>query len=139
MILETGALGKYADTLFPPLGNKGQFGIILHTLYLGGGLKFLTATGKQTLPALTNAIVMNHPDHFLLVPCPKRYMREVNFVPHIVFDIESPLPADHPILKAPNTVLVPHIGFETFEAMSANGDIAMRDLEDFLSGHNPAS
>ena len=49
-----------------------------------------------------------------------------------MFDIESPLPADHPILKAPNTVLVPHIGFDTFEAMSANGDIAMRDLEDFL-------
>jgi hypothetical protein len=84
MILETGALGKYEDTLFPPLRNKGKFGIILHTLYLGGGLKFLTATGKQTFPALANAIVMNHPDHFLLVPCLKRYMREVNFVPHML-------------------------------------------------------
>jgi phosphoglycerate dehydrogenase-like enzyme len=50
-----------------------------------------------------------------------------------VFDVEPPLPADHPILKAPNTVLVPHIGFETAEAMSAKADIALRYLEDFLS------
>jgi phosphoglycerate dehydrogenase-like enzyme len=49
-----------------------------------------------------------------------------------VFDVEPPLPADHPILKAPNTVLVPHIGFETLEAMSAKADIALRHLEDFL-------
>ena len=56
-----------------------------------------------------------------------------------VFDIEPPLPAEHPILKAPNTVLVPHIGFETFEATSAKADIALRHLEDFLSGRGPAS
>jgi phosphoglycerate dehydrogenase-like enzyme len=56
-----------------------------------------------------------------------------------VFDIEPPLPAGHPILKASNTVLVPHIGFETVEAMSAKADIALRHLEDFLSGRGPAS
>jgi phosphoglycerate dehydrogenase-like enzyme len=49
-----------------------------------------------------------------------------------VFDLEPPLPADHPILKAPNTVLTPHIGFETVEAMSAKADIAIRHLEEFL-------
>src|SRR6202011_6347695 len=49
-----------------------------------------------------------------------------------VFDIEPPLPADHPILNAPNTVLVPHIGFDTVEAMSAKANIALRHLEDFL-------
>ena len=54
-----------------------------------------------------------------------------------VFDIEPPLASDHPILKAPNTVLVPHIGFETAEAMSAKADIAMHQLEDFLSGRQP--
>ena len=49
-----------------------------------------------------------------------------------VFDMEPPLPAEHPIFKAPNTLLLPHIGFETTEAMSAKADIALRHLEDFL-------
>ena len=50
-----------------------------------------------------------------------------------VFDMEPPLPPTHPIFKAPNTVLLPHVGFETAEAMSAKADIALRHLEDFLS------
>jgi phosphoglycerate dehydrogenase-like enzyme len=49
-----------------------------------------------------------------------------------VFDLEPPLPAEHPIFKAPNTLLLPHIGFETAEAMSAKADIALRHLENFL-------
>lgn len=32
-------------------------------------------------------------------------------------DMEPPVPTDYPILTAPNTVLVPHIGFATEEAM----------------------
>jgi phosphoglycerate dehydrogenase-like enzyme len=40
--------------------------------------------------------------------------------------------ANHPILKAPNTLLAPHIGFETVEAMSAKADIALHHLEDAL-------
>jgi phosphoglycerate dehydrogenase-like enzyme len=51
-----------------------------------------------------------------------------------VFDMEPPLPAEHPIFKAPNTVLLPHIGFETVEAMSAKADIALHHLQNFLSG-----
>jgi phosphoglycerate dehydrogenase-like enzyme len=54
-----------------------------------------------------------------------------------VFDREPPLASDDPILRAPNTVLVPHIGFETAEAMSAKADIALRQLEEFLSGGQP--
>jgi phosphoglycerate dehydrogenase-like enzyme len=49
-----------------------------------------------------------------------------------VFDLEPPLPANHPILAAPNTVLTPHIGFETVEAMAAKANIALSHLEDFL-------
>jgi phosphoglycerate dehydrogenase-like enzyme len=49
-----------------------------------------------------------------------------------VFDLEPPLPANHPIVTAPNTVLTPHIGFETAEAMTAKADIALGHLEDFL-------
>ena len=49
-----------------------------------------------------------------------------------VFDLEPPLPANHPVLMAPNTVLTPHIGFETAEAMIAKANIALGHLEDFL-------
>jgi D-3-phosphoglycerate dehydrogenase len=56
-----------------------------------------------------------------------------------VFDIEPPLPAQHPIFRAQNTVLLPHIGFETVEAISAKADIALRRLEDFLTGCGQAS
>jgi phosphoglycerate dehydrogenase-like enzyme len=49
-----------------------------------------------------------------------------------VFDLEPPLPPTHPILRAPNTVLTPHIGFETAEAMSAKANIALSHLENFL-------
>jgi phosphoglycerate dehydrogenase-like enzyme len=56
-----------------------------------------------------------------------------------VFDIEPPLPTKHSIFKAPNTVLLSHIGFETVEAMSTKADIALHHLENFLSGHGRAS
>ena len=56
-----------------------------------------------------------------------------------VFDKEPPLPTNHPIFKAPNTVLLPHVGFETVEAMSAKANIALRHLENFLSGRGLAS
>jgi phosphoglycerate dehydrogenase-like enzyme len=56
-----------------------------------------------------------------------------------VFDQEPPLPTTHPIFKAPNAVLLPHIGFETVEAMSAKADIALQHLENFLNGPVPAS
>ena len=56
-----------------------------------------------------------------------------------VFDQEPPLPTTHPIFKAPKTVLLPHIGFETVEAMSAKADIALHHLENFLSERGPAS
>jgi phosphoglycerate dehydrogenase-like enzyme len=56
-----------------------------------------------------------------------------------VFDLEPPLPAKHPIFTAPNTVLLPHVGFETVEAMSAKANIALHHLENFLNGPCPAS
>jgi phosphoglycerate dehydrogenase-like enzyme len=55
-----------------------------------------------------------------------------------VFDLEPPLPANDPIFAAPNTVLLPHIGFETVEAMSAKADIALHHLENFLGGRGQA-
>jgi len=34
-----------------------------------------------------------------------------------VFDMEPPLPADYPLLSAPNVLLLPHIGYATTEAI----------------------
>ena len=56
-----------------------------------------------------------------------------------VFDVEPPLPAKDPIFTATNTVLLPHVGFETVEAMSAKADIALHHLENFLNGRGLAS
>jgi D-3-phosphoglycerate dehydrogenase len=45
----------------------------------------------------------------------------------------EPVPADHPILKAPNIVLTPHLGASTVEAQEAVGLEAAQLLIDFLT------
>ncbi len=44
-----------------------------------------------------------------------------------VFDMEPPIPADYPLLSAPNTILTPHIGFFTKEAMIRRAHITFDD------------
>ncbi|MEE2656407.1 MAG: D-2-hydroxyacid dehydrogenase family protein [Chloroflexota bacterium] len=54
-----------------------------------------------------------------------------------VFD-EEPLPSDHPLLKVPNTVLTPHIGFvseESYRAFYTNG---LDNIKAYLAG-NPTN
>jgi glyoxylate reductase len=46
----------------------------------------------------------------------------------------EPLPADHPLLDAPNLLVVPHIGSATLEARSAMTEIAVANLEAGLAG-----
>jgi glyoxylate reductase len=46
----------------------------------------------------------------------------------------EPLPADHPLLGAPNLLVVPHIGSATLEARSAMTEIAVANLEAGLAG-----
>ena len=43
-------------------------------------------------------------------------------------DMEPPVPADYPLLDAPNTVLVPHIGFATDEAMVRRAKITFNNI-----------
>lgn len=43
-------------------------------------------------------------------------------------DMEPPVPADYPMLDAPNTVLVPHVGFATDEAMIRRADITFNNI-----------
>jgi phosphoglycerate dehydrogenase-like enzyme len=50
-----------------------------------------------------------------------------------VYDVE-PLPPDHPLRTAPNTVLTPHIGYVTIEAYEAAYRDAVEDIEAFRRG-----
>ena len=51
-----------------------------------------------------------------------------------VFDQEPPLPAGSPLLDAPNTLLTPHIGFATEEAMRLRAGIVFDNLRAWLEG-----
>ena len=50
-----------------------------------------------------------------------------------VFERE-PLPADAPILRAPNTVLTPHLGYVTRETYNVYFPQALEDIEAWLAG-----
>jgi D-3-phosphoglycerate dehydrogenase len=47
-----------------------------------------------------------------------------------VYEKEPPLPHDHPLLNAPNCVLVPHVGYASREAFDIRIDIILKNLED---------
>ena len=50
-----------------------------------------------------------------------------------VYGIE-PLPLDHPLLSAPNTLLTPHLGYVTEETYRIFYEEALEDFEAFLAG-----
>jgi phosphoglycerate dehydrogenase-like enzyme len=50
-----------------------------------------------------------------------------------VYDRE-PLPADHPLRRAPRTVLTPHLGYVTEETYRAFYEQTVEDIEAFLAG-----
>lgn len=49
----------------------------------------------------------------------------------------EPLPADSPLLTAPNVILTPHIGAFTDVANAAMGEIAVEDVRRILNGEEP--
>jgi len=51
-----------------------------------------------------------------------------------VFDAEPPLPPDTPLLRAPNTLLTPHVAFATRESMSLRARIVFDNLRAWLDG-----
>ena len=52
-----------------------------------------------------------------------------------VFDGEPPLDTSYPLLHAPNTVLTPHIGFATKEAMVRRAHITFDNIIKWLDGN----
>ena len=53
-----------------------------------------------------------------------------------VLDIEPP-PSNHPMLRAPNTVITPHIGSRTFESVERQATMAAKNLVLALQGKAP--
>lgn len=51
-----------------------------------------------------------------------------------VFEMEPPIPADHPLLGAPNTLLAPHIAFYTQQSMKDRAVIAVDNITRWLDG-----
>lgn len=51
-----------------------------------------------------------------------------------VFEMEPPVPADHPLLHAKNVVLAPHVGFATKEALVTRAEIAFDNITTWLKG-----
>ena len=46
----------------------------------------------------------------------------------------EPLPADHPLLQAPNLIVVPHVGSATHATREAMADLAVDNLAAALQG-----
>lgn len=51
-----------------------------------------------------------------------------------VFETEPPIPADHPLLTAPNVIATPHVAFATEESMQKRAGIAMDNIRLWLDG-----
>jgi len=52
-----------------------------------------------------------------------------------VYEKEPPLPIDHPLLDAPNTILLPHIAYATKESMLRRLEIVKSNIDSFLSNN----
>lgn len=51
-----------------------------------------------------------------------------------VFEMEPPLPTDHPLLHSKNTVVAPHVAFATQEALQRRAEIAFANITCWLAG-----
>ncbi|HDP74301.1 MAG TPA: hydroxyacid dehydrogenase [Bacteroidales bacterium] len=49
-----------------------------------------------------------------------------------VYEHEPPIEADHPLLKAPNTILLPHIAYATHEAIGKRASIVLDNIQNWI-------
>lgn len=52
-----------------------------------------------------------------------------------VYENEPPLPENHPLLGAPNTILLPHVGYASKEAMVKRFKVVTDNLRAYLNGN----
>lgn len=51
-----------------------------------------------------------------------------------VFEMEPPLPEEHPLLRCPNVIVTPHIAFASIESMEQRAEIVFENLFSWLEG-----
>jgi D-3-phosphoglycerate dehydrogenase len=51
-----------------------------------------------------------------------------------VYEKEPPLDKSHPLFEAPNTILLPHIGYATNEAIELRGNIVIENIKQWIKG-----
>ncbi len=52
-----------------------------------------------------------------------------------VFEMEPPIPEDHPLLHAKNCILTPHVGFYSQESLTVRVGMVMDNVTAWLDGH----
>lgn len=53
-----------------------------------------------------------------------------------VFEMEPPVPGDHPLLHCPNMIVTPHIAFASVESMEQRAEIVFDNLYAWLNGEH---
>ena len=51
-----------------------------------------------------------------------------------VFETKPPIPEDHPLCSAPNTLLTPHVAFATEESMVLRANMVFENVQLYLNG-----
>ena len=52
-----------------------------------------------------------------------------------VYEMEPPIPSDHPLLHAKNVILTPHVAFYTEESLAARVGIVCDNISAWLEGN----
>ena len=52
-----------------------------------------------------------------------------------VYEMEPPIPVDHPLVGAPHTILTPHLAFATEESLYQRAVIVFDNVRKWLEGH----
>ena len=52
-----------------------------------------------------------------------------------VFEMEPPVPVEHPLFHTPNTIVTPHVAFASQEAMVLRAEIVFDSLDKFMAGN----
>ncbi|MFW6029926.1 MAG: NAD(P)-dependent oxidoreductase, partial [Halanaerobiales bacterium] len=52
-----------------------------------------------------------------------------------VFEMEPPIPGNHPLLNAKNTILTPHVAFASDESFIKRAAIVFKNITEWISGN----